>query len=1042
MSDPTESTEDSTAEIADQALVPTVYDKLKAIRVRTDLKFTPPSRLKETFIGLDGKERPISLRYYQVQGVMHLLVMTRFLLGDDTGLGKCKTQRSLVLTDQGPQTIGSLAAWRDMEPDTFAPTNVPLKVWTGWEWAPVKQFYYGGTKPIRRMRTRRGYETDGSLVHPLWTRQPDGIGDRGKEGFVQTRHLQEGDYLVLDRRPVDFPESEPSLRAYHPVPVGDNAKPYTLPEWLTPDLAAFLAYVVAEGYTVSPYHTTVTQHRDKNPETHDHIRALASSLFGWDGNEEAVNRDTTIGISSVRIRAYLQGLGVGDVLSAFKTVPWPIFQGTRASVASFLRAFFDAEGSVGSGVVEVSSASEQLLREVQVLLLRFGIVCTRARKMVKGRDHTYWRLTLCGDDLRAFKEHIGFLTPRKQEALVEAAAKSSNPNLDVIPYARDLVADLRQDLLLWTSVRGSNGARKGTGLKQFGVSFEKTLNNIRHGWRTKGQNRNPTYAFLREMLEVARKVGADKGPAYKAMETVVDNHFFYDPIESIVSTTEPVMDLEVDHPRHSFVADGFVNHNTLQSVTALCFLWDRNPDLKAIVLTSKSAVEQWAGEFEKFTYGVKAFVCRGSPAQRAKIRYKFQNTSGPTVLVMGYSSAKQDFSELQDWEGFVLITDEATAYKNHATQTHQVCKYLSSKASRTWALTATLIKNNLVEGWGIYNVVVPGLFGTHNAFLMDYCITRMMQVPGSRRQVPMIVGYRPKDVAAFRQMIDPYFLGRPKFEVASELPPLITRHVKVDMSAFQQEKYDEALQGLLNVGITEAPPPDKEANVTVDANGKMQEEKEVTKLTAVTYCQQIVNHPGLIGFPDEGSAKLEALLDLVGDGEFAGEKVIVFTRFRKMVDIIMPALKKAGVKAVRITGSEDEKGRKASQDAFQKPDGDTRVVVITTAAAEAINLQAAKLIVFYDTPWSAGDYIQLLGRMIRIGSIHDRCYALHIVARGTIDDRVATVLAKKMGLVEAVLGKRIKGEDTDTVVETQNDLSDLFDILQSDARARQKGSQA
>jgi SNF2 family DNA or RNA helicase len=463
---------------------------------------------------------------------------------------------------------------------------------------------------------------------------------------------------------------------------------------------------------------------------------------------------------------------------------------------------------------------------------------------------------------------------------------------------------------------------------------------------------------------------------------------------------------------------------TLEAIAALCYLWERTPDQKVVILTTKSATTQWAGEFVKFTKGVRVFICRGTPTSRRQVRDKFWRATGPSVLVMGYRTAVQDFADLQDHEGYIFITDEATAYKNHQTQVHQVCHHLSSKAERLWALTATLIKNNLIEGWGIYRVVVPGLFGAKAAFLNDYCIVRMQQIPGSRRLIPIIVGYRARDIEAFRKKIDPYFLGRPKFEVASELPPLVTKHITVGMTPEQEKKYQEALEGLLLVG---------------EKTGQV-DEKEVTKLTAVCYCQEVVNHLELIGC-DGDSEKLDALLDLVGDGgDLEGDKVIVFTRFRKMVDILMPALKKKGVEAVRITGEEDEQERQDAQNAFQDPNSKVKVVCITTAAAEAINLQAAKALVFYDTPWSAGDYLQILGRMIRIGSIHDRCYAIHLVAEGTIDERVVKVLTKKMGLVEAVLGKRIKGEtDTGVTVEATNDLSDLFNELVADARARKTG---
>ena len=100
---------------------------------------------------------------------------------------------------------------------------------------------------------------------------------------------------------------------------------------------------------------------------------------------------------------------------------------------------------------------------------------------------------------------------------------------------------------------------------------------------------------------------------------------------------------------------------------------------------------------------------------------------------------------------------------------------------------------------------------------------------------------------------------------------------------------------------------------------------------------------------------------------------------------------------------------------------------------------------FYDTPFSAGDFLQTLGRMIRIGSQHDRVLAIHLVTENTIDERVMTVMEKKMGLVEAVLGKRIKGEDeTDTdadqgVIKAEKDLDSLFDALRKDAQGLIRG---
>jgi SNF2 family DNA or RNA helicase len=468
---------------------------------------------------------------------------------------------------------------------------------------------------------------------------------------------------------------------------------------------------------------------------------------------------------------------------------------------------------------------------------------------------------------------------------------------------------------------------------------------------------------------------------------------------------------------------------TLETISGLCYVWASSPDTKAVILTTKSATPQWGSEFEKFTHGVTPYVCQGTPNQRKKVRDAFEaHCDGPAVIVMGYRTAVQDFKFIQDWEGFVLVTDEATAYKNPKTQVHQVVEYLASRASRVWALTATLIKNNLMEGYGIYRVVQPNIFQmdgklmSATQFMYYFCIVETMALRRGPR-VPRVVGYYPDKVKEFRDLIDPYYLGRPKHQVADELPSLTMRTIEVGLTPEQRAKYREALTGLLTVG---------------ESTG-VEEDKEVTKLTAITYCQQIVNHPALIDCEGD-SEKLTALIDLLKDGDLAGEKVIIFTRFKKMVNLLMPVFEKqiGKGKAVRITGDENGEQRQAAKVAFQNPKSDTNIVCITMAGSDAINLQAAKAIIFYDTPFSAGDYLQILGRMIRIGSTHDKVYAIHLVAKGhakTVDHRVLDILSKKMDLLESVLGKRLKGDGGGNgIIQSTGDVNDLFEALKADAK--------
>lgn len=457
---------------------------------------------------------------------------------------------------------------------------------------------------------------------------------------------------------------------------------------------------------------------------------------------------------------------------------------------------------------------------------------------------------------------------------------------------------------------------------------------------------------------------------------------------------------------------------TLQAIAALCLLWSVDPSRKALVLTTKSATLQWAKEFGKFTKGVRVIVANGDRKQREAAYAAWRKGDKPTVLIMGYRSAVNDLRKIQNDHGFILIADEATAFKNIKTQVHQVARHLSAQADRTWALTATLIKNHLLEGHGIFQVVVPGLFGNYNNFMYYYCIVEMMQLGGGRK-VPRVVGYFPEKVAEFRERMSPYYLGRPKHEVADELPVLTRDIVEVGVTPEQEAKYREAMTNLLMVGE------------------KKGEEvgKEITKLTALIYHQEILDHPSLIDCEGE-SEKLNALIEMVTEGNLADEKVIIYTRFSKMVDLLMPELTKAGLCPVRVTGAETGDQRQKAQDAFQDPANPCRAICITSAGGEAINLQAAKAIIFFDTPWSAGEYIQVLGRMIRIGSAHDRVYALHLVAKikgvPTVDEKVMEVIERKLKLIEAVLGERLKGKvETDNeILEVTSDLNDIYNAMQ------------
>jgi intein/homing endonuclease len=720
-----------------------VYEHLKKVRASTTVEIKPTPMMKTEIRGFDGTMEPLKIRYYQVQGIYHLLIMNRMVLGDGTGLGKCTTGSTLLSTSQGLLKIEALRP-KGAKLEGFYPLTFPISVWTGMRMAPVKSFYWGGSKPTIRVVTRNGYQIEGSLVHPVYIRK----GPR--EGFTRLPELKVGDHVCIDRGKASFPFEEPATN----FDLTQCGRGFTYPAHLTPKLATLLGWLISEGNR-HPTSIQVTQHVVSNPDNHREIRDLFYEIFGWKGNHNSKAKDRLIAVTSKDIRRYLISCGVREVLSAEKSVPDLVMRGTRESVRCFLSALIEAECSVASGGgVEFSTASKELAKQVQLLLLRFGVVSSRKPKKVKGYTHTYWRVSFFGDDARVFQREIGLRSKRKLAELKSSLARSSNPNKDLVPNLTSEIGALKELILQVTSKNGSNSNRIGSGLKQFGECFRSTLKNILCGYR------DPSYQWLQKLLDVAHSVGLSSTEEYRKVLQVTQRHFFYDPIVSIEYGSAPVMDLEIDDPEHCFSGNGFINHNTLQAIGALCYIWERDPEVKVVVVCPKSAIGQWASEIDKFAIGVKTFQATGTLDKRKAIYQGWANHKGPAVLILNYALVIRDWDQgitkaepppgakkgtvVLAGRGYLdeltskmsklsVIFDEIQACKNPTTKTHQTCRFLSDRCKRVWGLTATLLQNHLIEGFGIFKVIRPQTFGSKSGFINTYCVTELRLVRGNAR---------------------------------------------------------------------------------------------------------------------------------------------------------------------------------------------------------------------------------------------------------------------------------------------------------------------
>lgn len=476
---------------------------------------------------------------------------------------------------------------------------------------------------------------------------------------------------------------------------------------------------------------------------------------------------------------------------------------------------------------------------------------------------------------------------------------------------------------------------------------------------------------------------------------------------------------------------------TLDAIMACCWLHDRHQKHKVIIMTTKSTTEQWADEFRRFStlrpyvlrdkYGKKksyearyaqmqdflerdnydVLICKYSSMKgtRRKLKQQFDDEGRP--VINGKERISQEIKKFASilrpyGEHITLIFDESHKFKSTLSQTRVMVQMFQKPCARVWGLTATAIKNNLEEFYSIASAIGIRPCGLMSEFRDEYCIYREIHVGNGRRK-KILTGY--KNVAKFRNAMRPFFFGRSQRQVKEPLPRLTTVIHPIDLN---DEQAKLLLEDIPN-GTYQLPP----SLVKVQGEWYERDRDPDNEMTMLSVYQLVANHPALLDPADNKkfttktlSPKEECLLDML-DGDYRGEKVIVFTKYRTWIDRLQ-AITEAGQftdrKFLRITGAENEKQRAQAKRLFQEND-EHDLIVINSAATEGVNLQQAAHLVCLDVPWSWGDMLQLVGRMVRMASPHSAC-TLHILcAKGSIDEYAIETLKGKKGLFEAILGE-------------------------------------
>lgn len=416
-------------------------------------------------------------------------------------------------------------------------------------------------------------------------------------------------------------------------------------------------------------------------------------------------------------------------------------------------------------------------------------------------------------------------------------------------------------------------------------------------------------------------------------------------------------------------------------------------ELRTLIVAPASLVYNWKKEVERFTPQLSVCVMAGTAHERKEL-IKNQ-TSNVDVWITSYDLLKRDIELYQDIVFANEIIDEAQYIKNQTTHAAKSVRLVNS--SFRMALTGTPMENRLSELWSIFDYLMPG-------FLYGYTRFR------SEIETPIVSDKDEDAMTRLRAMIHPFILRRLKKDVLKELPEKQEEIVTVALSGEQKKLY-QAHSQRLKMFL-------EDQNDEDFAQNKLQILAELTKL------RQLCCGPELLLENYKGeNAKLETCIELITQAIAGGHKILLFSQFTSMLDLIGEKLKKAKIDYYRIDGSVKKEARMEMVEQFQNPQNQVSVFCISLkAGGTGLNLTAADIVIHYDPWWNKAAQNQATDRAHRIGQKH-AINVYQLIAEETIEQKICELQQVKEDLAEEVLS----GEG---ISSTQFNKDEIMNLLE------------
>ena len=420
---------------------------------------------------------------------------------------------------------------------------------------------------------------------------------------------------------------------------------------------------------------------------------------------------------------------------------------------------------------------------------------------------------------------------------------------------------------------------------------------------------------------------------------------------------------------------------------------EKNPNPSIVVCPSSLSLN-WKNEINKFAPNIKTIVIHGNAEERAN---QIGNIEKYNLVITSYDLLKRDIEEYkaQNYTFKYIIADEAQYIKNNNTQNAKVIKEI--KAETRFALTGTPIENSLSELWSIFDFIMPGYLYSYRKFKEIY-------------EVPIVKESDEWVLKKLKMLIEPFILRRTKQEVLTELPDKT-------VSILNNEMQDEQLK----IYTSYMANAKREVNEELKENGF--EKSQMKILALLMRLRQICCHPSLFISNYTGeSSKLNQCIEVIKDAVLSGHKILLFSSYSSMLEIIGEELKKENIKHFKLTGQTKVGDRLKLVEEFNNS-SDIKVFLISLkAGGTGLNLIGADMVIHYDPWWNLSAENQATDRTYRIGQ-KKNVQVYKLITKDSIEERIYELQEKKAELAKSMLST----ETTFINKLTREDIMSLFD---------------